>query len=159
MARAVRSREAMATDVTATRINLRAEYGLVDFSRAYPVHHGVAKCSVRRCSRVNQVMVSRRRPSALFRPRLALIPRYGAHVAGKRWLVIGGQCAECAARAEVFEKCGRGRASVCGAIRRVRLQSRLHPFMGHSILASRRVSQALRMPTRDVTWCGGEKGL
>ena len=50
MAKAVRSIEAIATDVTATRIDVRAEYGLVDFSRAYPVHHGVAKCSVRRCA-------------------------------------------------------------------------------------------------------------
>ena len=40
----------MATDVTATRIDVRAEYGPVDFSPAYPVHHGVATCSVRRCA-------------------------------------------------------------------------------------------------------------
>jgi hypothetical protein len=91
-------------------------------------------------SRVNQVMVSRPRPSALFRPILSLIPRYGLHVAGKHWLGIGGQCAECAARAQVLEGCGLGRANMCGAIRRVRLQSWLHPFMGRSIPASRRVS-------------------
>jgi hypothetical protein len=40
----------MATDVTATRIDVRAEYGPVDFSPACPVHHGVATCSVRRCA-------------------------------------------------------------------------------------------------------------
>ena len=68
-------------------------------------------------------MVWRPRPSALFRPILASIPRYGVHVAGKHWLGIERQCAECAARAEVLEGCGLGRASVYGAIRRVRLQS------------------------------------